>query len=266
MNYRTILAVVNEQSASTVAARYALALAQTGRGRLVLYSATAEGADESRLRLVDRHLDHLFNEAGELGVMVTRISETGRLSQLLPHRVTAEGVELVCYPVPPGEHYGDPLQQQEMHRLLRTVRADLAVFRIMQMGRPHPRRILVPLGVSTGDRERRSAFLAALAHCFHSQITLFHRAGRRGEAVPDDFAAIRNDLRQRHLSVLERVSSGNIAHDIALEAVSHHHDLIVLGASQRGLLRRLLAGNPAGDVMHHPPCNAVIFRAGPPRP
>lgn len=265
MSYRTILAVVDDQSASTVAARYALALALEGRSRLVLYSAIAKGTDENRLRHIDRHIEQLVNEAGELGVAVTRITETGRLAQLLPRRVETEQVELVCYPVPPGEHYGDPLQQQEMHRLLQTVRTNLAIFRIMQLGKPHPSRILVPLGASTNDREQRTAFLSALAHSYHSQITLFHRADRRSNRAPDDLTAIRNALRQRHLQVLERGSSGNIAHDIAMEAISHHHDLIVLGASERGLLRRLFTGNPAGDVMHHPPCNAVIFRAGPER-
>ena len=43
---------------------------------------------------------------------------------------------------------------------------------------------------------------------------------------PADFAAVRSSLRNHHLPVLERIGTGNIARSIALEAVSHHNDLI----------------------------------------
>lgn len=261
MNYRTILAVVNEQSASTVTARYAIAMAQAARARLVLCSADPAGTDERVLHHTDRHLDHLFTTAFDLGVSVTRITEVGAISHLLQQRVRTEQADLIFYPLHPGEPYGDPLQRHNVHRLLQTIRVDLAIMRIMHMGKPHPRHILVPLAASVSDREQRTAFLAALARSFHAQITLFHRPASRSDETPADFIAMRNTLLQHHLPVLERSGSGGIARSIALEAVSHHNDLIVIGASERGMLRRMFFGNPAGDLMHNPPCNAILFRA-----
>lgn len=266
MSYRRILAVISEHTGSTVSARYAVALAAAEGAELVLYSAHAEGQDKSLARQVERHADHLFDEALALDVAVTRISETGSITRLLPHRTQAEEVDLVFYPLLPGESYGAPMQRQAAHHLLRTVRADLALMRIMHMGKPHPHRILAPLGGVISGRERRVKFLAALAKTFHSQVTLFHRADAAGQSLPDDVIMLRNELRLRHLSVLERISTGRVARAIALEAVSHHNDLIVLGASERGALHRLLFGNPAGDVMIHPPCNAILFRPAHPQP
>lgn len=263
MSYRTILAVVNEQSASTVTTRYAIAMAQANKARLVLYSADPAGTDENLLHHTDRHLDHLFTTAFDLGVAVTRITEIGVLSRLLQQRVQTEQVDLVFYPIHPDEQYGAPLQQQNVHRLLRTIRTDLAIMRIMHMGKPHPHHILVPLPANITDRKQRTAFLVALARSFHAQITLFHRPVDRREKTPPDFIAMRNALLQHHLPVLERSGSGNIARAIAMEAVSHHNDLIVIGASERGMLRRMFSGNPAGDVMQQPPCNAILFQAGP---
>jgi len=262
MNYRTILAVINEHTGSTVAARYAMALAAAIGAKLVLYSAIAEGGDEVISRHTDRHLDHLFDEALAHDIPVTCISETGMITRFLPHRVQAEGAELVFYPLVPGEQYGAALQGETAHQLLRTIRADLAVMRIMHMGKPHPRHILVPLGRVIRDRDAWLHFLALLAKTFESQVTLFHRPETGRGDVPDDLLSLRNELRLHHLPVLERSGSGGIARAIALEAVSHHNDLIVLGASERSALRRLLFGNPAGDVMHHPPCNAILFRPG----
>lgn len=266
MNYRKILAVISEHTGSTVAARYAMALAASGGAELVLYRTRFERDDRTLSHQAERHVDHLFDEALALGIEVARITETGSITRLLPHRAQAEAADLVFYPLIPGESYGAAMQQQTSHQLLRTIRADLAVMRIMHMGKPHPHRILMPLGGVVSDMERRVRFVAALAKGFHSQVTLFHRPDIGKLAVPDDVVLLRNELRLRHLQVLERSGSGHIARAIALDAVTHHNDLIVLGASERGTLRRLFFGNPAGDVMHHPPCNVILFRPGPPAP
>lgn len=260
MSYRKIIAVINEHTGSTVAARYAMALAASGGAELVLYCVYANGGDVTISRQTERHMDHLFAESLAHEIEVTRISETGLITRLLPHRVQAEGADLVFYPLTPGEQYGATLQRHNSHHLLHTVTADLAVIRIMHMGKPHPRHILVPVGGVISDHEPRVRFLAALAKSFHSQITLFHRPEAGMVKLPDDLVVLRNELRRHHLTVLERSGSGRIARAIALEAVSHHNDLIVLGASERGALRRLFFGNPAGDVMHQPPCNAILFR------
>ncbi|MDD2309785.1 MAG: universal stress protein [Desulfuromonadaceae bacterium] len=260
MSYHTILAVINEHTGSTVAARYAMALAASEECKLVLYSAHSEVGDTAPVRLTEKHLGHLFSEAIVLGLDVTQVAEIGRITRILPHRALAEAVDLVLYPLTPGERYGSTLQQQTAYHLLRTIRADLAVMRIMHMGKPHPHRILVPVGGMVSDREQRVRFVASLAKCFHSQVTLFHRPDIGKQDLPDDLVTMQNDLRLRHLPVLERSAPGNIARAIALEAVSHHNDLIVLGASERGTLRHIFFGNPAGEVMRQPPCNAILFR------
>ena len=262
MSYRKILAVINEYTGSTVAGHYAIMLAASGGSKLVLYCAHDEVSDGSAALHAERHIDHLYSEALAHDIAVTRISESGSITGLLPHRIQEEGVDLVFYPLPPGEHYGAALQRHTAHHLLQEIGADLAIMRIMHLGKPHPHRILMPVGGVVSDREQRVRFVAALAKSFHSQVTLFHRLDVGRQAVPDDFVTLRNELRQHHLPVLERSGSGGIARAIALEAVSHHNDLIVVGASGRGTLRRLFFGNPAGDVMFQPPCNAILFRPG----
>jgi nucleotide-binding universal stress UspA family protein len=260
MSYRRILAVINEHTGSTVAAHYAIMLAASSGSKLVLYCAHDEDSDGSAARHTERHINHLFSEALALDIAVTRISETGPITRLLPDRIQAEVVDLVFYPLTPGERYGAALQRHTAHHLLRTIKSDLAIMRIMHMGKPHPHHILMPVGGVVNGREQWVRFITALANAFHSQVTLFHRLDIGRQAVPDDFIILRNELRKQHLPVLERSGSGHIARAIALEAVSHHNDLIVVGASERGTLQRLFFGNPAGDVMFQPPCNAILFR------
>lgn len=262
MSYRTIVSVVNEHTASTVTARYAMAMAVSSGSGLVLYAVHSGDADESTLRHSERHLEHLFAMANEQGIPVTRVVETGSIVRLLPHYIQAENADLVFYPVAPGEQYGAPLQQQTIHQLLHTVRSDLAIMRIVHMGRVHPASILAPFGATIRGRGKREQFIIALAKSFHSQVTLFHLGtGSAGSGMPGDIARFRDELHRQKVTVLERSGRGLIAKAITVEAITRHNDLIVLGASERNALQRLLGGNPAGDVMLKPPCNAILFRA-----
>ena len=262
MVYRTIFSIVTENTASTVTARYAMALASAVNARLVLYAAHGEN-DEKNILHSERHMDHLFAAAHGSGIPVTRITEIGALTHLLPKRVRSEKADLVFYPMATGEEYDAPLQGAIVHSFLQSIKADLAIMRIVHMGKPHPDHILVPLGGIVGQRERRIKFLAALAQCFHSHVTLFHRKQREKTIFPHDFIRLRDALRLHDLNVLERTGTGHIGKSIILEAISHHNDLIIMGASERSILRRLFFGDPAGHVISRPPCNAILFRPAP---
>jgi len=264
MSYRKIVSVINEHTASTVTARYAISLAAAGKAELVLYAAHDERSDETVLRHTDRHLDHLFTVAFELDVTVTRITEVGNIINLLPKQVQAVKADLVFYPLTPYERYGANLQRHTVHSLLRTIRSDLAIMRSITMAKPHPRRILVPLGEVISDMEHRLVFISELAKSFHSQVTLYHLSAEQDtKGMPDDITQFRKQLQHQDVTVLERSGRGDIGKSITVEAITRHNDLIVLGASERGVLRRLFFGNPAGDVMHQPPCNSILFRAAP---
>lgn len=262
MSYRKISTVINEHTVSTIIARYAIALAAACKAELVLYASHDKGSHESVLIRTDRHLDHLTTIAFELDIPVTRITEIGDINTLLPKRAQVEKSDLVFYPMTPFERYGANLQRHTVHHLLRTVSSDLVIMRAITMAKPHPLHILVPLGKNISDKESRLKFITELAGSFHAQVTLFHlSAARDTGGMPDDITEFRKQLQQRHITVLERGGSGPLGKAITVEAITRHNDLIILGATERGLLRRIFFGNPAGDVMHQPPCNAILFRA-----
>jgi nucleotide-binding universal stress UspA family protein len=263
MSYRTIFSIVNEHTVSTVIARYAVSMAVACKARLVLYAAHDAGTDEVILKHTARHQDHLYTFASELGIPVTRITEVGTIGTMLPEKVQAEKADLVFYPLTPYKRYGSDQQRHIVHSLLRTITTDLAIMRIIALAKPHPGHILVPLGTTISGMERRLVFISELARSFQSRVTLFHLfAERDGRTMPAGITQFRTQLQQQHVTVHERSGRGHIGRSITVEAVTRQNDLVVLGASGRGALQRLLFGNPAGDVMHHPPCNTVLFQAG----
>lgn len=261
MSYHKIFSIVNELTASAVAARYAISLAASCKAELILYAIAGEGSSEELLRRTEHHLDHLQKISLDLNITVTRITEVGSIRTMLPKRVQVERADLVCYPLAGDEKYGASFKQHTVHHLLRTIKPDMAIMRIITMGKPHPCHILVPFGKVISGREPRLAFLTALADCFKARVTLYHLfAASNADEMPGDITRFRHQLQLHHITVLERNGVGPLGKAITLEAISHHNDLIVLGASERCLLRRVFFGNPAGDVMHQPPCNAILFR------
>lgn len=231
MGYRRILTVVNEHTASTVIARYAVAMVLACKASLILYSAHEKGADETILRHTDRHLDHLNAVALELEVPVTRITEVGDICRLLPKRALVEKADLVFYPLLPDERYGASFRSHPVHRLLRTVRSDLAIMRAITMAKPHPRHILMPLRGIVGDTERRLLFIAVLAGSFHAQVTLLHLSAQKNlQGMPDQITRFREQLQQ---------------HQVSGQAVDLGTDMLPALA--------LGSEKPVADIMQRPP-------------
>jgi nucleotide-binding universal stress UspA family protein len=226
----------------------------------VLYAAHEKGDSEAILQHTVRHLEHIHAIATELQIPVTQVNEIGDISKLLPEQVTKEQVDLVFYPQNPDKQYRAG-QQQTVRTLLQNVSSDLAVIRAVSMAKPHPGRILVPLGKVISNSDRRLVFITALAKSFHAQVTLFHLfAARTVSVLPETIIRFREQLQEQQVQTLERSGVGEIGKAISVEAITRHNDLIVIGASDRGALRRLFQGNPAHDIMQQPPCNTILFR------
>jgi nucleotide-binding universal stress UspA family protein len=263
MSYRKIFSVINEHTVSTVIARYALSVATSCRAELVLYVAHSNESNEAIRHETDRHAEHLMTIASALGIAVTRITEIGNIVTLLPKRVHAENADLVFYPLSPYKRYGADQQRHTVRRLMRTIKPDLVVMRAITMAKPHPGRILVPLGKVVSNKERRLMFVAELATSYQAQVTLYHLTATSDvHGMPDDITRFGKQLRGQNITVLERKGVGRLYRAITVEAITHHNDLIVLGASTHGMVRRLFFGDPIGAIMHKPPCNTILFRPG----
>jgi nucleotide-binding universal stress UspA family protein len=261
MSYRKIVSVVNEHTVSMVITRYAISLAVSCKAELVLYAAHDRDCDGAIVERAGRHQDHLYTVASELGIPVTRMTDVGNSSTLLPGRVQEVKADLVFYPLTPYKRYGLDAQRHAVRHLLRTITSDLAIMRVVTMARPHPGQILVPLDRRISNKERRLQFISALARDSRARVTLFHlSAERAAQMMPDDIVQFGKLLQQEGVTVLERLGRGDIGRAITVEAATRRNDLIVLGASARGVLRKLFIGNPAGDIMQHPACNTILFR------
>jgi nucleotide-binding universal stress UspA family protein len=157
----------------------------------------------------------------------------------------------------------------------------VAMVRVVEMGRTHPRNILVPLKGHLSHVEERAYFTAKLAKGLNARTTLLHlpgpitwsfhsRAKERSSGPQKHTAKGVEDFisRLEHYKVLHerRTGQGSVARSITTEAAFRKNGLIIMGASERGLFKSLLSSNPVEEVLRETPCNLIVFRPGKNRP
>lgn len=275
--YRRILAAVNEHTNAEVAAHYALALAKSSGAKLsFVFVAQAEQHRDS-LRRAEAALERLFIEAEQQGIAVESISETGDPLEGLSGFVKREKVDLTFV----ATRHEDVTKRYFQKTLARTLMLKLpcavAMVRVVRMARVHPKHILVPVRGQMTRLDERGCFVAEIARSFGATVTVFHAPkametffhGKVHVAVEERDRHMPRDVEQftdclnRHLVRHHRkVVYGSAGRAITIEAAHRTSDLIIMGASERSLLRSLVSGNPVEDVLRETPCNLIVFRPG----
>jgi nucleotide-binding universal stress UspA family protein len=153
----------------------------------------------------------------------------------------------------------------------------VALVRVVHLGRIHPREILVALKKHIDHIPEQSEFAALLARAFEARVHLFHvtkpvKKFFHGEThltpveweeqVPPDMRRFMSHLDGFGVEHEKRLSPGRAGRSIAIEAASRRRDLIVMGASGRGMLDHLLRRTPVDEVLRETPCNLIILKPG----
>jgi nucleotide-binding universal stress UspA family protein len=276
--YRKVLAAVNEHLNSEVAARYAMHLARAAGAKLFLYSVRQPGQTEAAFELARDAAQRLQHRAREIDIDAECLFETGDPVEKIRAIVLAEGIDLV---------FTATRREDVKHRIIRggtTARrllpglpCSVALVRVVHMGRTHPREILVALKKQIDHIPERSEFTALLAKAFEARVHLFHvtRPVKKffhgemhltpvewEEKVPPDMSRFIGHLDGYGVDHEKRLSPGKAGKSIAIEAASRRRDLIVMGASERGIIDQLLHRTPVEEVLRETPCNLIILKPG----
>jgi nucleotide-binding universal stress UspA family protein len=276
--YRKVLAAVNEHVNSEVAARYAMHLARAAGAKLFLCSVRQPGQMEAAFELARDAAKRLQHRAREIEIDADCLFETGDPVEKIRAIVLTEGIDLV---------FTATRREDVKHRIIRggtTARrllpalpCSVALVRVVHMGRTHPREILVALKKQIDHIPERSEFTALLAKAFGARVHLFHvtRPVKKffhgemhltpvewEEKVPPDMSRFISHLDGYGVEHEKRLSPGKAGKSIAIEAASRRRDLIVMGASERGIIDHFLHGTPVEEVLRETPCNLIILKPG----
>lgn len=275
--YKRILAAVNEHVNSEAAARYALHIARQTNGKIYFCSIAEGGVPK---RLFDRAAEavlRLFNNAREMGVEAESIVESGDPLERISSIVRTENIDLVFAATRREDMEKRFFVRTMARRLALRLPCSVALVRVVHMGRIHPKEILVPLKARIPGLAEQADFVSLLARAFGSRLYLFHatrpiRKFFHGEMhltplewerkLPKDISDFVEHLNKLEVEHERRLAPGSEGRSISIEAAARRSDLIVMGASTRGLISSLLRGNPVEQVLKETPCDLIIFKPG----
>lgn len=273
--YTRVLAAVNEFTNSEITAWYAIALAKACKATLSLVFVAEDGLDREALRKAESALERLFREAAGRDIEVKSIVEKGNPLKKICDIVKQNDIEIAFT--------STRREDIEKRFFTRTLARDLmvklpcsvATVRVVRMSRGHPKNILVPLRAHMTSLEERACFVAKLAEEFNSSVTLFHLStpltsffhgemqlnpAQGEDGTPKDIEQFIEYLNRHKILHENRIRYGTVSRSITIEAAHKRNDLIIMGASERSLLRSITRGNPVEDVLRETPCNLIIMR------
>jgi nucleotide-binding universal stress UspA family protein len=273
--YKRILAAVNEFTNSELAARYAIALAKSCGAKLSLVFVAENRIDNVAFRHAESALGRLFIEAQDQGIEVESMTEKGSPLRIISAIVKKEQIDIL-FTASRREDVSKRFFQRTLARdFMLRLSCSVAMVRVVQMGKSYPKQILVPLKAGMTRLEERACFVARLAKVFDSSVTLFHLTSpitsffhgeihlppaQREEKIPRDIEDFTECLHRYKISHEKKTGYGAVSRSITIEAAHRRNDLIVMGASERSLLRSIASGNPVEQVLRETPCNLIILR------
>lgn len=273
--YKRILSAVNERLNSEIAARYALNLARVCGAKLYLCFIAEKGMTQQGISNAEDAVKRLFNEAIATGIQVEAIAETGDAVEEIEKIARHEGIDIAFASTRREDIEKRFYAGTVARKLSLKLPCSVALVRVVHTGRIHPHKILVPLKARIDHIKERAYFTARMAEGFHSEVFIFHvtkpitkffhgemhlTPAQWEKRLPENIKDFMNYLIKYEIAHEGRLAPGITARSITIEAAAKRHDLIIMGASKRGLLSSIIKGNPVEDVLRETPCDLIILK------
>jgi nucleotide-binding universal stress UspA family protein len=231
------------------------------RGGSVLATHIVTVPDQTALQSGADHIEKLDAESADLLAAAREDAETFDVpvetQTIISHRSYEEifdaarshDADLVVMGWGPDSHGSPGRAESAIDELAHDLPCDFLVFKDRGFD---PERVLVPTAGGP-DSELSAAVAGYLQAEFGSEITLLHVADDRseGEQFLEDWAAD-NDLDDATL----RVETGDV--ERAIETAAADATMLVIGATEEGLLERLVRGSLVLDVVDEVECSVLL--------
>ncbi|MHB8881513.1 MAG: universal stress protein [Thermodesulfovibrionales bacterium] len=273
--YKKILAAVNEHVNSEAMARYALHLARSCGAMFYTCFIVEKRTPTEVITRAEEAMKRLLIEAERLEVKTESITRTGETSKEIGALVRHEEIDIVFAATRRNDIERRFYSGTVARNLSMQLPCSVALVRIVNMGKIHPHQILVPLKAGVNHIKERAYFTSKMAECCNAKVLVFHATKPltrffHGEIhlpphewekrLPKDISLFMEYLKKYEINHDKRLLPGKTARSITLEAAAKRQDLIIMGASERGLLSSLLKGSPVEEVLRETPCDLIILK------
>jgi len=273
--YKKILSAVNEHLNSEITARYALSLAKICNAKFYVCFIAQKDMSKASFEKAEEAMKRLFVEAEKMNIPVECITESGEPVREIEKIVRGEGINIVFASTRREDikrrfYAGTVARGLSLH-----LPCSVALVRVVHTGRVHPHKILIPLKARINHIKERAYFTAKMAEAFNAKAFLFHvtkpitkffhgelhlTPAQWEKRLPADIKDFIEHLKRYEIAHEGRLVPGLAARSITIEAAAKRHDLIIMGASERGILTSIFKENPVERVLKETPCDLIILK------
>ena len=272
--YKRILVAVNEHLNSEAGARYGLEFAKVAGSKLYLVFIAERGISPLAIKNAESAIGRLFESATNMGIDVEAITKTGEPVSEIDSIVRAEGIDLAFVSTRRADIERRFFSGTTARRLSARLHSSVALVRVVHAGKIHPKSVLVPLKAKLDYIKERAHFISIISEAFGSELYVFHvrkpsqgfLSGEVELTTPEwerrftkDIVRFINIIKKHGIAPHLASISGDVGRAITLEALARRHDLIVMGASRRSLLRSIIGESPVEEILRETPCNLIIL-------
>ncbi|HKZ71500.1 MAG TPA: universal stress protein, partial [Nitrospirota bacterium] len=138
-----------------------------------------------------------------------------------------------------------------------------------------PKKVLVPV-IGDGYHDQERADIAEALHgTFTSRISVFHvvelaaltikrldpqKKEQLISSAEKRLASFMDELNRRGIEAGRKIVLGRNAREEIISEASHHkYDLIIVGATTRNIVKRVVSGNPVEEILRDTPCDVMLL-------
>ena len=273
--FQKILVTVDGSFHANLSARYSFAFAEAFSSKLFVATVLTKEMDEEEEKTVARSVEMLLDNARDSGIDAEGVILRGHVLTAIDRYVRDNKIDLVIASTRRPHRDRRLFARSVTSSLMSRLPCNVIGIKIAHPGRSiKPKKVLIPvIGDGYGDNVRAD-IAEAIVNKFGSKITLFHvveLAGLRIKSLENlekdrlimsaekRIISLVNELTMRGASFTYKIVIGRNARDEIISEASHHkYDLMIVGATTRNVLKRLVSGNPVEEILRDTPCDVML--------
>ena len=298
--FKKILVAVDGSFHAGIAARYAFAFAGTFNAKLFVTAVITKEMDEYEEKAVAAAMAKVLDEATDIQAIPPDIPPNrppdiasnrpidiegvllkGDVIRAIDRFVRDNKIDLVIASTR-GPHRDQRFFVRSVTSgLMSRLPCSVIGIKVTHPGRSiRPKKVLVPV-IGDGYQDKERADIAEALHGrFASRISVFHvielsslvikrldpqKKERLIASAEQSLASFMDELSRRGIDAGRKIVIGRNAREEVISEASHHkYDLIIVGATTRNILKRVVSGNPVEEILRDTPCDVMLLHFNPP--
>lgn len=266
--YRKIISALDGSFHSELAAQHAVAIAASCGSELLVLAVDTGEAGKDKL---SSSVEHVCQYARDQGVNARGLVRTGEAVKTILDTVHAEHADLL---VTATRHSDYRLFVRSVPQQL-MLKAPCSMLAIKPAGMAKKGTgMLLPVAHREIAADERTMLAVCLSKFYHFRVEILHVIERRrwydlpwdklytmrhhGE---ENMIPIANALKEKGIAgEVRAVIAENCMNAIQKEVAVGKHDLVLLGASKRNIIKQIISGNPIEQALSRIFCDVVIWR------